>query len=186
MNNKQEVFHTLWPWDTKRLTWTNKRCVGMLQVMKLWSRWHMIFSSFAAICSHTQIIFKQQWHTIMIQNEIFTIWSKTHHIHFKTHTWLSVWNISDIFWTDAMYFFTESLTQMLFSSHLSVLSKEPVLVTTLHSQQGVFMLLFQLDHLLFQRSVYALYTSGGGTRVWRRTQLCTPSSSSWFSKLREV
>lgn len=60
-----KYFYTLWPWDTKRLTWTNKRCVGILQVMKLWSRWQMIFSSFAAICSHKKIIFDQQWHTTL-------------------------------------------------------------------------------------------------------------------------
>lgn len=45
---------TLCPCDTSRLTWTNKRCVGMLHVMKLWSRWQNIFSSFAAICPDTQ------------------------------------------------------------------------------------------------------------------------------------
>lgn len=78
---------------------------------------------------------------------------------------------------------------MILSSHLCILSKEPVLVTTLHSQQGIIMLLFQLDDLLLQRSEHTLRTSGWSARVWRRIQLCSPSSptsTSWLGKLREA
>lgn len=42
---------TLCPCDTRRLTCTNKRWVGMLHVMKLWSGWQKMFSSLAAICA---------------------------------------------------------------------------------------------------------------------------------------
>lgn len=77
---------------------------------------------------------------------------------------------------------------LLFSSHLRIVSKEPVLVTTLHSQQHILMLLFQLDDLLLQGSVRDLWVSGGGARLRRRSLLCTPSSSSssWLGKLREA
>lgn len=78
-----------------------------------------------------------------------------------------------------------SLTHLLFSSHLCILSKEPVLVTTLHSQQSILMLLFQLDHLLLKGGENALWTPGGGATVQWRTQLCTLSSSC-LGKLREV
>lgn len=50
-------------------------------------------------------------------------------------------------------------------SHLCVFSKEPVPVATLNSQQGILMLLFQLDDLLFQRSVSAFGASGGAARI---------------------
>lgn len=58
-------------------------------------------------------------------------------------------------------------------SHLRILSKEPVLVTALHSQQSVFMLLFQLNDLLFQRGVHSggvhiLWPPRLGHRVWQK------------------
>lgn len=58
-------------------------------------------------------------------------------------------------------------------SHLRVLAKEPVFVTALHSQQSVFMLLFQLNDLLFQRrvhpgGVHILWPPRLGDRVWQK------------------
>lgn len=74
----------------------------------------------------------------------------------KTLTWLLDSNMFDIFWIDTVNVLPASLTQVFLSSHLCIFSKEPVLVTTLHSQQRILMLLFQLDDLLFQGSVHAL------------------------------
>lgn len=74
----QNTLHTLCPWDTNRLTWTNRRCVGMLHVMKLWSRWQVMFSSFAAICSHTCIM---NWISVMylIYFGFIMLMSSLHH-----------------------------------------------------------------------------------------------------------
>lgn len=72
-------------------------------------------------------------------------------------------------------------------SYLCIFSKEPVLVATLHSQQGVRMLLLQLDDLLLQGSVDALRAPGGDARAGRRTQVCKSSpSSSWLCKLSQA
>lgn len=75
-------------------------------------------------------------------------------------------------------------------SHLCIFPKEPVLVTTLHSQQGIFVLLFQLHDLLLQGGVCAFRAPGGDT--WRQLiwSSCFWSifflySCVWFCKLRK-
>lgn len=87
-------------------------------------------------------------------------------------------------------FFSSIYSPRDLSSHLSIISKKPILVTTLHSQQGVFLLLFELDDLLLQWSVSTgtLWAFWGGTGAWEGTQLCTlfSFSSCCLCKLRKT
>lgn len=51
--------------------------------------------------------------------------------------------------------------------YLSILSKEAVLIATLHKQDGIFVFVFQLDELLFQRSIFPIFdVLWLGTRTW--------------------